>query len=68
MHTRDSTLDTLSQYEYTWTGTPPQVGDTIELRNSITGEKKFIDIEYIKILKNGYIIKNSNNTIKLVRS
>ena len=64
----DSTLNSLNKFRYYWTGEIPQVGEKITLVHDITGMKKRIYVGHIKKTRSGYIIKNSNITIKLVRS
>ena len=64
-HVIHSTLHSLEQYEFNWTGRTLQVGDTIEITNVKTGKPKRIKIEYIRKTKAGYVIKNVNVTLIL---
>ncbi len=64
-HVRSSTLNSLDQYEYKSTGETLQVGNIIKLTNTKTGKSKNIRIEYIRKTKEGYVIKNVNNTLFL---
>ncbi|MGD2072036.1 MAG: hypothetical protein PVG65_00900 [Candidatus Thorarchaeota archaeon] len=66
-HVRDSTLNCLSQFEYTWTGIFPQVGDMIKLVHFKTKIERYYEVQYIKKIKNGFIVKNSNITLKLIK-
>ena len=64
-YVRHSTLNSLDQYEYNSTGETIQVGDTIRLINVKTRRPKKFNIEYIRETKEGYVIKNMNNTLFL---
>jgi len=65
-HIADSTLDSLYEYDLNVI-LPFKVGKTIRLINSKSGKVKRFKIEYLKKIKGGYIVKNSNNTLFLKR-
>jgi hypothetical protein len=60
-----STLNSLNDFEFT--GEMPKVGDTIYLVNKRTGQKKKILVEFVEPHKRGFVIKNSNVTLRLIR-